>query len=77
MKAAKAVYWTSHAPTNCDLCGEALASVFNDANTGQGWAIMCSPCMQRRQAYGVSKLGTGLGQRYTKQPDGQWLKTGG
>jgi hypothetical protein len=75
-------YWMSPAPVACDLVGEmpgphddiVKAGEFVDGRTQMGpWANMCITCHRR---HGVG-LGTGKGQRYTRQADGRWLKTGG
>ena len=70
-------YWLSAPPpTNCDICHKAIVSQFTDGKTNGGpWAIMCKACFPRHSL--ANKLGTGLGQQYTKQTDGRWLKTGG
>lgn len=58
-------------PKECDLCCAAITTKFVDGKTVIGsWASMCITCHDRR---GVG-LGTGLGQRYEKQPDGRWAK---
>lgn len=64
------------APKNCDTCGEKLVAVFYDAKTKMGpWANMCRSCFTLGP--GLGKLGTGLGQEYTWQHGGFYLKTGG
>ena len=70
----KQIYWASAVTKNCQACGRVLHSAFYDARLKDGvWGIVCDPCFQIR---GVG-LGVGRGQRYTKQADGRWLKTGG
>lgn len=74
------VYWQSPVPTACDLTGHVGGlhdniterGEFVDGRTKMGpWANMCVRCHDR---HGVG-LGTGKGQRYTRQADGKWLKT--
>lgn len=51
-----------------------LTEVYFDAKTSMGpWANMCQACFYR---YGI-KLGTGFGQKYERQPAGNWKKTAG
>lgn len=75
-------YYMSPAPMTCDLLGTIPGlhddigkhGEFVDGRTQMGpWANMCMTCHRR---HGVG-LGTGKGQRYTRQADGRWLKTGG
>ena len=68
-------YWIGTPPKKCDLCGSPIKKVFIDGavrHTGI-WGFMCNSCFCL-DGYG---LGLGRGQKYTKQPDGKWLKTGG
>jgi len=66
-------YWAGD-PVECDICNKPYKNMMYDGKTQfGGWANMCQPCFNR---YGTG-LGTGKGQRYTKQEDGRWLKTGG
>lgn len=76
----KKIYWMSPAPIACDLIGHVGGThdditetgVFVDGRTRMGpWANMCQTCHDR---HGTG-LGTGNGQRYTRQDDGRWLKT--
>ena len=68
--------WMGPAPTNCDVCETKITIKFYDAKTNIGpWASMCPSC--HNLGPGLGRLGTGLGQEYTKQPDGKFLKTGG
>ena len=70
----KAKYWQGVAPRKCDICDSPLIKGFYDAKTTKGlWGCMCQKCF-KLHGWG---LGTGLGQKYEKQADGQWLKTGG
>ena len=69
-------YWCSPAPRTCDVCDGDLVGTFYDAKTAYGhWGCLCGRCFTHGP--GLGKLGTGLGQRYEKQADGKWLKTGG
>jgi hypothetical protein len=82
----RASYWTGPVPKRCELIGFVLNTAKHDdiLETGEfvdgrihdgdpRWANMCMRCYKR---YGLG-LGTGMGQRYTRQADGRWLKTGG
>lgn len=72
----KEVYWLSFPPDNCEICEAEIDALFYDAATVMGpWACMCHSCFALGP--GLNKLGTGLGQKYQKQPTGKWLKTGG
>jgi len=65
--------WHGPAPSQCDLCHEAIAAAFVDGKTSMGpWANMCPDCFAEA---GVG-LGTGRGQMYQLR-NGQWVKTGG
>lgn len=66
--------WTGDAPASCDICNGTIGAVFVDGKTKMGpWANMCGNCAK---AYGVG-FGTGRGQMYAKQPNGEWLKVKG
>ena len=66
-------YWSGPVRHTDDF-GRPIVDVFWDAATRGGpWAIM-SPESHRLHALGA---GVGLGQQYTRQPDGRWLKTEG
>lgn len=68
--------WMSPAPTNCDTCQIKITNKFYDAKTSNGpWACMCPSC--QTLGPGIGRTGTGLGQEYTKQKSGEWLKTAG
>lgn len=72
MKAKK--FWTGSAPHHCDVCSEDISTVFIDGKwMGRAWANMCPMCHQGSGG----QLGLGIGQKYEKQDDGRWLKTGG
>lgn len=77
-------YWTGAPPEQCELIGYLPPAARHDDITKKGefvdgkttmgpWANMCPRCAKR---YGAG-LGTGLGQRFTRQADGRWLKTAG
>lgn len=75
------VYWLSPVPGFCETCDGPIHKKFYDAATKRPdgrsgpWACMCPTCFTLGPGFG--KLGQGLGQEYTQQPDGKWLKTGG
>ena len=61
-------------PTDCDICGTPITNQFVDGATTTGpWGFMCPTCFP---LYGRG-LGLGKGQKYTKQDDGKYHKTGG
>jgi hypothetical protein len=69
-------FWMGGNPTNCDTCDTPITKKFYDAKTSGGpWGNMCPSCFNFGP--GIGKLGTGLGQEYTKQADGRFKKTGG
>lgn len=71
-------YWTGRAPKACDICEKPIGTVFTDGKTRRGpWAIMCPDCLPRMSIARTTFHGTGLGQEYTKQADGKWMKTAG
>lgn len=66
--------WIGGVPAECDICKDDIVDAFYDAKSRMGvWGNMCPLCFNR---VGLG-LGTGLGQKYEKQADGRWLKTGG
>lgn len=72
----KKVYWLGQ--QKCDICSEDLSQLpagtrLYDASTSQGWAVLCELDFMSQGC----QLGTGLGQLYEKQEDGQFLKIGG
>jgi hypothetical protein len=69
------VFWIGDPPDQCNICGSEITTTFVDGRTRAhgSWACMCLAC---HQGYGVG-LGTGNGQVFTKQDDGQWLKVEG
>ena len=61
-------------PEVCDLCQKPIANVFIDGKVrGHGWANMCKACYTQ---YGVP-LGTGGGQEWWRDPDGNFYKIDG
>mgnify|MGYP003388125620 CR=1 FL=1 len=65
--------WIGYVPTKDDF-DDIIIDEFIDGKTRMGpWAIM-SP--SNFSLYGAG-LGTGLGQRYKKQDNGNWLKVEG
>lgn len=69
-------FWMGSVPSNCDACSMELTDKFYDAKTKFGpWGNLCPAC--HTNGPGLGKVGTGLGQGYTKQDDGRWLKTAG
>lgn len=77
----KEIYWLSPVPSRCETCGTPITNEFidgkvviNDQNQCV-CAIHCNTCFTLGP--GIGRLGTGLGQRYRKQPNGKWKKVGG
>jgi hypothetical protein len=67
-------YWCGDVPEN-DNFGGKITDTFIDGKTTQGpWAIM-NP--KHWRCFGIGRLGLGCGQKYEKQPDGQWMKIEG
>lgn len=67
------LYWIGTVEAKDDF-GETIEDTFIDGKTNRGpWAIM-SPKSFKKHGVG---LGTGLGQKYKRQPDGRWLKIEG
>ena len=70
----KTVKWISPLPTNCDICQQQIGNEFIDGKTKQGpWGFMCPQCYEK---HGVG-LGTGYGQLYQKQLNGDFVKVKG
>lgn len=73
----KPVYWCGKI-TVCDICKEDFEGTMFDTPVNylgrRAWGNVCDLCWH---LYSSQKLGTGLGQKYVKQPDGRWLKVGG
>lgn len=65
-------YWCGDV-TPCNICNQPAQSVMYDAATRRGWGWLCPRCFRGEGC----RLGTGVGQQYTKQDDGKYLKTGG
>ena len=58
----------------CDFCGDICEVFLYDAKTYSGpWATMCERHF-REHGY---RLGTGWGQKYARQPNGEWHKIEG
>jgi hypothetical protein len=68
-------YWCGEVGPLDDF-GATIVDTFIDAPTPRGWAKMTP---ENWELHGLRPVGLGLGrgQRYTRQPDGRWLKTGG
>ena len=74
---AKPKYWAGKIGPTDDFGGE-ITDTFYDAKTMRGpWAIMNPASFARHRITRDGSLGMGLGQKYEKQEDGRWLKTGG
>ena len=72
-------YWIGRVRATDDF-GVPIENIFYDARTFLGpWATMAPSSFElhRLGTDEASSLGTGKGQRYERQPDGRWLKTGG
>jgi hypothetical protein len=70
-------FWMGPPPAACDTCDTPITTKFYDAATVMGpWANMCPSCFTLGPGRG--KLGTGLGQEYTKVAGScEFKKTGG
>ena len=72
--AAKPVKWFGDKPTMCDICKDPITTFFVDGRTKMGpWGNMDRKCFVQ---YGVG-VGTGLGQAYELQSNGEWHKVQG
>lgn len=73
----KEVYWTGLVPSLDDF-GNTIHDEFVDGMSGPEyrgvWGLFTPEAWQ---AFGIGRLGTGLGQRYRRQDDGRWLKVEG
>lgn len=70
-------YWFGAIRTRDDF-GDPIVDKFYDAKTIQGpWAIMTPASWEKHRIAKNGALGLGLGQEYTRQEDGRWLKTAG
>jgi hypothetical protein len=70
------IYWMGEIPAQCQITKRKITSTFVDGRVpgmGGTWGFMHPEEFAR---YG-GKLGSGLGQRYEKQPNGRWLKVEG
>ncbi len=69
--------WAGGAPKACDTCDTPIDKVFYDARTSVSgaWGHLCPSCFTFGP--GLGKLGPGFGQKYEKQADGSFEKTGG
>jgi hypothetical protein len=63
----------ANAPIRCDVCHDDFGNVMYDASVRGRWGNLCQKCFT---LYNCS-LGLGRGQKYEKQADNSWLKTGG
>lgn len=73
IKEMRTKVWFGDVPEE-DHWGHAITKEFVDGKTKMGpWAFMAP---QSFRLFGVG-LGTGRGQRYQKQEDGQWVKVEG
>ena len=74
-RAKPGVYWSGSPPAKCEFCLGAIKDAFIDGKAkGNGWwCIMDAHCHGK---FGVG-LGVGKGQRYARQSDGRFLRTGG
>ena len=67
-------YYLGTPPKECNICHAPIKGQFVDGAHYTGpWADMCPRC----HAEEGRGFGTGLGQQYTQQRNGQWLKTKG
>ena len=74
---AKGRYWLGSPPTQDDW-GQPITSQFIDGKSRFGpWGIFTSQSWSEHGAAPITALGTGIGQLYSLQPDGKWLKTAG
>ena len=72
-----AKFWAGKVNATDDFGGK-ITDKFYDAKTWRGpWAIMNPENFAKHRITKDGSLGMGLGQEYTKQPDGKWLKTRG
>ena len=70
-------YWFGKVPAVDDF-GQPIVDRFYDAKTKLGpWAIMAPSSWVLNRIAKDGALGLGLGQEYTRQKDGRWMKTAG
>lgn len=61
-------------PSHCDICNKEIKEGFIDGGTIWGpWANMCPECFGK---VGIG-LGTGRGQKYQKDKEGNYVKVAG
>jgi hypothetical protein len=66
--------WLGPPPKECDLCHNPITDKFVDGRTVfSTWANMCLKCHKEK---GVG-LGTGYGQYYKRNADGDFMKVEG
>ncbi len=59
----------------CDFCHKDIDDILIDGKTRIGpWAVMCSNCHIR---FGYPTFGKGIGQKYKKNSDGDFIKIEG
>jgi len=62
-------------PTHCDVTGSPLTNVMYDAKTKRGpWATMSQ---RGWEAHGCGRLGTGFGQKYLRNEQGEFYLSEG
>lgn len=67
-----AVKWLGN--RKCDACGGEIQGTLYDAKSAQGpWGTFC----ETHFLLYAGCLGTGLGQKYAEQPDGDFIKVEG
>lgn len=66
-------FWLSPLERECQLTGEPYDSVMYDCRTPHGWANIGQNAFVAMKC----RLGTGLGQKYSKTSDGRWVKVEG
>jgi len=61
-------------PKECDNCKKDFGRIMYDARTVYGpWGCFCQNCFDTI----CMGLGTGLGQQYKKNDQGEWIKVAG
>lgn len=71
------VYWVSPVGAVDDFGATITDEIIDGRTHHRGmWALMTPASWAENTGTG-GRLGTGLGQRYKKQPDGKWLKVEG
>ena len=70
----EAFYWIGDVPAKCQLTDIPFHGVMYDCNLlNYGWGCYCHDAFVEYKG----KLGPGLGQKYSLQNDGRWLKVEG